>query len=144
MPETREDTNKMVVDLDVTGRTTFSTTSDKGSDSYHPEEKVLDDVDLEQQGKDLDSEVISPKTKPFVILIACCAALGGLIFGYDIAGKTLGCMEIGMHVRRERNVKWRLSFSHTSSFSILFILIRRWSYICHGRIPGALWLGMRS
>jgi hypothetical protein len=27
-----------------------------------------------------------PKTKPFIILIACCAALGGLIFGYDIGG----------------------------------------------------------
>jgi sugar porter (SP) family MFS transporter len=28
----------------------------------------------------------SPKSKPFIILVACCAALGGLIFGYDIAG----------------------------------------------------------
>ena len=28
------------------------------------------------------------KTKPFIVLVACCAALGGLIFGYDIAGKT--------------------------------------------------------
>jgi hypothetical protein len=27
-----------------------------------------------------------PKTKPFIVLIACCAALGGLIFGYDIGG----------------------------------------------------------
>ena len=26
------------------------------------------------------------KTKPFIILVACCAALGGLIFGYDIGG----------------------------------------------------------
>ena len=27
-----------------------------------------------------------PRSKPIVVLIACCAALGGLIFGYDIAG----------------------------------------------------------
>ena len=26
------------------------------------------------------------KTKPFIVLVAFCAALGGLIFGYDIAG----------------------------------------------------------
>jgi SP family sugar:H+ symporter-like MFS transporter len=26
------------------------------------------------------------RTKPFIVLVACCAALGGLIFGYDIAG----------------------------------------------------------
>jgi sugar porter (SP) family MFS transporter len=28
----------------------------------------------------------SPRTKPFIVLVASCAALGGLIFGYDIAG----------------------------------------------------------
>jgi SP family sugar:H+ symporter-like MFS transporter len=28
----------------------------------------------------------SPRTKPFIVVVACCAALGGLIFGYDIAG----------------------------------------------------------
>jgi sugar porter (SP) family MFS transporter len=27
-----------------------------------------------------------PRTKPFIVLVASCAALGGLIFGYDIAG----------------------------------------------------------
>jgi hypothetical protein len=26
------------------------------------------------------------KTKPFIILVASCAALGGLVFGYDIGG----------------------------------------------------------
>jgi sugar porter (SP) family MFS transporter len=27
-----------------------------------------------------------PRTKPFITLVACCAALGGLVFGYDIGG----------------------------------------------------------
>jgi SP family sugar:H+ symporter-like MFS transporter len=27
-----------------------------------------------------------PRTKPFIVVVASCAALGGLIFGYDIAG----------------------------------------------------------
>ena len=28
----------------------------------------------------------APKTKSFITLVACCASLGGLIFGYDIGG----------------------------------------------------------
>lgn len=38
--------------------------------------------------EDLKAHVEAPvkKTKPFIILVAAIAALGGLIFGYDIAG----------------------------------------------------------
>jgi len=32
------------------------------------------------------SEAKTKRTKPFIVLVAICAALGGLIFGYDIAG----------------------------------------------------------
>mmetsp|Transcript_16196 Transcript_16196/g.18652 ORF Transcript_16196/g.18652 Transcript_16196/m.18652 type:complete len:502 (-) Transcript_16196:125-1630(-) len=45
-------------------------------------------ADLEK-GNDKDVEIAasSPKrTKPYIVLVASCAALGGLIFGYDIAG----------------------------------------------------------
>jgi SP family sugar:H+ symporter-like MFS transporter len=43
------------------------------------------DVELAKDKK--DQEATTPlKTKPFIVLVACCAALGGLIFGYDIAG----------------------------------------------------------
>jgi SP family sugar:H+ symporter-like MFS transporter len=45
---------------------------------------VGNDSDLElAKDKDKDHGL---RTKPFIILVACCAALGGLIFGYDIAG----------------------------------------------------------
>jgi SP family myo-inositol transporter-like MFS transporter 13 len=33
-----------------------------------------------------DAAYVPEKTKPFIVLVASCAALGGLIFGYDIAG----------------------------------------------------------
>lgn len=51
--------------------------------------KTSDEIDLEGEGLDDDSdkmETTIPATKPFIVLVACCAALGGLIFGYDIAG----------------------------------------------------------
>jgi sugar porter (SP) family MFS transporter len=40
----------------------------------------------EELGKEDDEAFVPQKTKPFIVLVACCAALGGLIFGYDIAG----------------------------------------------------------
>ena len=39
--------------------------------------------DVEKAG-DEAANIISQRTKPFVALVACAAALGGLIFGYDI------------------------------------------------------------
>ena len=46
-----------------------------------------DAVDVEL-AKDVDAAIdsIPPRAKPIIVLVACCAALGGLIFGYDIAG----------------------------------------------------------
>jgi len=43
----------------------------------------FDDVEL---GDALHKTTPSKRTKPFIVLVAACAALGGLIFGYDIAG----------------------------------------------------------
>lgn len=51
--------------------------------------KTSEEIDLETKGLDDDPDKLEteiPKTKPFIVLVACCAALGGLIFGYDIAG----------------------------------------------------------
>ena len=42
--------------------------------------------DVEKGGEDAAS-FVSRRTKPFVALVACAAALGGLIFGYDIVSK---------------------------------------------------------
>jgi sugar porter (SP) family MFS transporter len=43
--------------------------------------------DVEAGGKSKSGLVTaSPRTKPFIVVVASCAALGGLIFGYDIAG----------------------------------------------------------
>lgn len=56
-------------------------TMQSSSDSTTSHEK---DVEI---AKKVDPDVVSiPRTKPFIVLVACCAALGGLIFGYDIAG----------------------------------------------------------
>ena len=59
--------------------TTLKISSSKGSSS-----------DLESGEGDLDimkAEDITPeRTKLFIVLVACIAAFGGLIFGYDIAG----------------------------------------------------------
>lgn len=47
----------------------------------------VDSMDIEKGEVNSDLvEVPHPKTKKIIYLIACCAALGGLIFGYDIAG----------------------------------------------------------
>jgi SP family sugar:H+ symporter-like MFS transporter len=43
------------------------------------------DVEVGVKGKS-GLVTASPRTKPFIVVVACCAALGGLIFGYDIAG----------------------------------------------------------
>lgn len=43
------------------------------------------DIELAKKNED-GALTSSPRTKPFIVLVACCAALGGLIFGYDIAG----------------------------------------------------------
>ena len=48
-------------------------------DSNHDLE-LAKDKDQDHTGTD------ALRTKPFIVLVACCAALGGLIFGYDIAG----------------------------------------------------------
>lgn len=41
--------------------------------------------DIEKGAGDKEAvNIISQRTKPFVALVACAAALGGLIFGYDI------------------------------------------------------------
>lgn len=52
------------------------------------EEHVSEDSteDLKDNMKDMDSEKHVKRTKPFIVLVAAIAALGGLIFGYDIAG----------------------------------------------------------
>ena len=63
-----------------------STSSGNGNDEPLA---VAVPMDLEkgQGGKDdAEQEKVQLKTKPFIVLVACCAALGGLIFGYDIAG----------------------------------------------------------
>jgi hypothetical protein len=54
------------------------------------QEQPTDDTAADiETGKETDSSTPPLKTKPFIVLVACCAALGGLIFGYDIAGKDL-------------------------------------------------------
>ena len=40
-------------------------------------------ADVEKGGEEA-AKIIAKRTKPFVALVACAAALGGLIFGYDI------------------------------------------------------------
>lgn len=64
------------------------------SDLSDFERATLEDIDL-HPSESYDEEVGTPKkppvtrekrTKPFIVLVAVCAALGGLIFGYDIAG----------------------------------------------------------
>jgi hypothetical protein len=42
--------------------------------------------DIEDGITKLNAAPREKKTKKFIILVAICAALGGLIFGYDIAG----------------------------------------------------------
>jgi len=43
--------------------------------------KVSNDDDIELAKKDEDVVSFVPRTKPFIVLVATCAALGGLIFG---------------------------------------------------------------
>jgi len=60
------------------------TKTDSNSSTEH---HGMKDVELANEDEDMKSiPTESPKTKPFIVLVACCAALGGLIFGYDIAG----------------------------------------------------------
>lgn len=39
-----------------------------------------------EASNDLQEVDSQPRTKPFIVMVASCAALGGLIFGYDIGG----------------------------------------------------------
>lgn len=55
---------------------------DKSHSSDDENTKVSHDEEL-GKGKD---ELHQKRTKPFIVLVAMIAALGGLIFGYDIAG----------------------------------------------------------
>lgn len=50
-------------------------------------EPTQDSLSDPESGDDLVLNEYHPKrTKKFIILVACVAAFGGLIFGYDIAG----------------------------------------------------------
>ena len=66
--------------------------SDNNTDhetDHHAEGKVdvkEESFDLEDGTPIKERPVKEKRTKPFIILVAVCAALGGLIFGYDIAG----------------------------------------------------------
>jgi sugar porter (SP) family MFS transporter len=88
-------------DIDLTnGETTTATNSNRLDDEGRV---VVADVEIDEDSsseiKEVDLEkgeneaggaayakVLTERTKPFIVLVACCAALGGLIFGYDIAG----------------------------------------------------------
>lgn len=50
-----------------------------------PETNMDDNTDKLLKAS-LASYTVPTRTKPFIILVACAAALGGLIFGYDIGG----------------------------------------------------------
>lgn len=66
----------------------FSGSDTNGSDTINkaiPDktENSFSDVEM---GDGASSEAAPPRTKRFIVLVACVAALGGLIFGFDIAG----------------------------------------------------------
>lgn len=42
------------------------------------------DIEKDNRKEEEAINFVSERTKPFVALVACAAALGGLIFGYDI------------------------------------------------------------
>lgn len=54
-------------------------------DSGFDKEEDMDTTsDMESGGKETQAK--DKRTRPFIVLVAICAALGGLIFGYDIGG----------------------------------------------------------
>ncbi len=57
-----------------------------GSTTSPPAPKKDAEVLLEEGMEEAAAAFVPEKTKPFIVLVACCAALGGLVFGYDIAG----------------------------------------------------------
>lgn len=65
------------------------------------------------------------RTKPFIVMVSTAAALGGLIFGYDIGGA-------GMTV--PDGVQTDLILSNTCS-PLTFILHTYRCNFCHGRVP---------
>jgi SP family sugar:H+ symporter-like MFS transporter len=56
------------------------------NDKPHSGGTSSNDSDLELAKHKDHEEPMALRTKPFIVLVASCAALGGLIFGYDIAG----------------------------------------------------------
>jgi sugar porter (SP) family MFS transporter len=54
--------------------------------SSNEDREEVNDIELAPGKKGEEFVTVSPRTKPFVVMVASCAALGGLIFGYDIAG----------------------------------------------------------
>eukprot|EP00977_Amphora_coffeiformis_P019044 scaffold6886_cov164-Amphora_coffeaeformis.AAC.2 len=64
----------------------MSDTNEKEIKSASFSESSSDDV---EKGGEEVANIISQRTKPFVALVACAAALGGLIFGYDIVSLAL-------------------------------------------------------
>jgi sugar porter (SP) family MFS transporter len=56
---------------------------DTSSHSTGSTPKIATGIDVETGDLKAEHE---KRTKPFIVLVAVCAALGGLIFGYDIAG----------------------------------------------------------
>ena len=68
------------------------TSSHGGADAAQekPKDDAVSDVEIGQEKMEDTAAVAFDlnhrKTKPFIVLVAWCAALGGLIFGYDIAG----------------------------------------------------------
>jgi len=61
--------------------TTSNETENKSVTIDHSVSQTSSDV--EKAGEEA-ANIISQRTKPFVAIVACAAALGGLIFGYDI------------------------------------------------------------
>jgi len=55
-------------------------------DKSHSSTDDHSSFDLEAGPTGGEATASAKKTKPFIVLVAICAALGGLIFGYDIAG----------------------------------------------------------
>lgn len=64
-------------------------TEDTKVGQEQPKPLEVDDDDDEETALEKDSshkDMDETRSKGFVIIVACAAALGGLIFGYDIGG----------------------------------------------------------